>query len=181
MASIATLRDLTRALIESAKEEGKLERITSDLEKFFEILSSQEEIKNALGSSVYKAEERKSVVGDIGNELGFDGITVNFLNLAIELDRIKALVRSREPFMERIRKASGRVKAEVIMPVNPSEADLQRIKEALNKFVEKDVEVVLKVDPEILGGVITRFEDKVFDGSVKAQLERLRRALSTLL
>src|SRR5882724_476670 len=126
MASIATLRDLTEALIESAKEEGRLERVTSDLEKFFKILSSQEEVKNALGSSVYKAEERKLIVGDIGKELGFDEITVNFLNLAIELGRFKALVKSQEPFMQRIRKASGRVKAEVITSVNPSEADLQR-------------------------------------------------------
>lgn len=179
MASIATLRDLTTALIESAKEEGRLEKISSDLEEFFEILYSQEEIKNALGSSVYKAEERKSIVSDIGKELRFDEIIVNFLNLAIELDRFKALVKSQEPFMQKITEASGRVKAEVIMSVKPSEADLQRIKEALSKLVEKDVELVLKVDPEILGGVITKVGDKLFDGSVKGQLESLRRALST--
>lgn len=180
MASIATLRDLTEALIESAKkEEGKLERITSDLEKFFEILSSQEEIKNALGTSVYKAQERKSVVGDIGNELRFDSITVNFLNLTIELDRFKALVKSRETFMQKIRKASGRVKAEIIMSMDPSETDLQRIKEALHKLVEKDVELALKIDPGILGGVIAKVEDRVFDGSIKTQLEGIQRALST--
>lgn len=179
MASIAKLRDLTEALIESAKEGGRLERITFDLEKFFEVLSSQKEIKNALGSPVYKVEERKSIISDIGKELGFDEMTVNFLNVAIELDRFKALVKSQEPFMQKIRKASGRVKAEVIMPVNPSEADLQRIKEALNKLVEKDVELTLKIDPEILGGVVAKVEDKVFDGSVKTQLERIRRVLST--
>lgn len=178
MASVATLRDLTEALIGSAKEEGRLERVTSDLENFFKILSSQEEIKNALGSSVYKTEERKLIVGDIGRELGFDDITVNFLNLAIELDRVKALIKSHELFMQKIRKASGRVKAEVIVSVNPSEADLQRIKEALNMLVEKDVELTLKIDPEILAGVIAKVGDRVFDGSIKTQLERIRRALS---
>ncbi len=179
MASVATLRDLTEALIESAKREGRLERVTSDLEKFFKILSSQEGIKNALGSPVYKVEERKSIISDIGKELGFDEVTVNFLNLVIELDRFKALVKSQELFMQKVRKASGRVKAEVIMSVNPSEADLQRIKEALNKLVEKDVELTLKIAPEILGGVVAKVEDKVFDGSVKTHLERIRRVLST--
>jgi F-type H+-transporting ATPase subunit delta len=110
--------------------------------------------------------------------LGFDEITVNFLNLAIELDRFKTLVKSQEPFMQKVRKASGRVRAEVVMPVNPSEADLRRIKEALNKLVERDVELTLKIDPEILGGVVAKVEDKVFDGSVRTQLERIRRALS---
>lgn len=179
MASVVALRDLTEALIGSAKEEERLDRVTSDLESFFKILSSQEGIKNALGSSVYKAEERKLIVGDIGKELGFDDITVNFLNLAIELDRFKALIRSQEPFMQKIRKASGRVKAEVIVSTNPSEADLQRIKEALNKLVEKDVELTLKIDPEILAGVIAKVGDRVFDGSIKTQLERIRRTLST--
>jgi F-type H+-transporting ATPase subunit delta len=179
VASIATIRDLTKALIGSAKGEGRLKRVTSDLEKFFKILFSQEEIKNVLGSSVYKTEERKLIVEDIGKELGFDEISVNFLNLTIELGKFKDLVESQEPFMQKIGKATGKVRAEVITAASLSKADLQRINEALNKLVEKDVELVLKVDPEILGGVITRVEDKVFDGSVKAQLESLRRALST--
>ncbi|MER3447493.1 MAG: ATP synthase F1 subunit delta [Candidatus Dadabacteria bacterium] len=179
MASVITLRDLTEALIEVAKEGAILEKVTSDLEKFFKIISSQEEIKNALGSPVYKTEEKKSIVVDIGNELGFDEITVNFLNLVIEVGRFKALVKSQGPFMQRIKRASGRVKAEVITSVTPSDADLQKIKEALNRLVEKDVELTLKVDPGILGGVIAKVEDRVFDGSIRTQLERIRRTLST--
>jgi F-type H+-transporting ATPase subunit delta len=179
MASVATLRDLTEALLQGAKEEGKLDKVTADLEAFFQILSSQGEIRNILGSSVYNTEERKSIIGDIGKELGFDEMTINFLNLVVELGKFKALVKSEEPFMQKIRKASGKVRAEVITAVRPSEVDLRRIKEALNKLMEKDVEVTLKVDPEILGGVIAKVEDKVFDGSIRTQLERIRRVLST--
>lgn len=180
MVSVTTLRDLTAALIEVAKEEGRLEKVTSDLDEFFKILSSQKEIKNALGSPIFKTEERKLMVSDIGKELGFDEITINFLNLVIEIGRFKALVKSQVPFMQRIRKASGRVRAEVITSVKPSDVDLGRIKEVLNRLVEKDVELTIKVDPGILGGVIAKVEDKVFDGSIRTQLERIRRTLSTI-
>jgi F-type H+-transporting ATPase subunit delta len=179
MASVATLRDLIEALIGSAEEGGDLDKVASDLEGFFQILSSQEEVRNILGSSVYGTDERKLIIGDIGDKFGFDKLTVNFLNLAIELGKFKGLIKFEELFTRKIRKAAGRVKAEVITAVNPSEMDLQRVKEALDRLLEKDVEVRLKVDPEILGGVIARIEDKVFDGSIKTQLERIRRVLSS--
>src|SRR3989337_2452547 len=146
MASVATLRDLTEALLQASKEEGKLDRVTSDLERFLGLLSSQEEIRNILGSSVYDINVRKEIVSGIGEKAGFDKLTINFLKLVIELGKIKALVKSEAPFMQKIK--------------------------------EKGVEITLKVDPSILGGVIAKVEDKLFDGSIKTQLERIRRILS---
>jgi F-type H+-transporting ATPase subunit delta len=178
MASVATLRDLIEALIESTKEKGKIEKVSSDLERFFQILSEREEIRNVLGSSVYSVDERKAIVGDIGVVEGFDELTINFICLVIELDKFKSMLKSQEPFMRKIRKASGKVRAEIIMAINPSESDLSRVKEALSKLIERDVEIIVKVDPTILGGVIAKVEDKMFDGSIKTQLERIRDILS---
>lgn len=177
MATIATLRDLIEALVESAKEEGKLDKVISDLEMFFELLRS-EEVRNTLGSSVYGARERQAVIKDIGDRAGFDRLTVNFLDLVIELDKFKALLGSQETFMRKLRKASGRVKAEVIIASEPREEDLQRIKESLKRLVGGDIEISVNVDPSILGGVIAKVEDKVFDGSVKTQLEKMKGFLS---
>jgi F-type H+-transporting ATPase subunit delta len=121
---------------------------------------------------------RKEIVSEIGEKAGFDNLTINFLKLVIELGRFKALLKSEVLFMQKIRRASGKATAEVTVAVNPSEENLNRIKERLNKLVGRDVEITLKVDPSILGGVIAKIEDKVFDGSIKTQLERIRRILS---
>lgn len=178
MASVATLRDLMEALIESARERGKLEKVTSDLDVFFQILSDREEVGDVLGNAVYDTAERKAVAGDIGEKAGFDSLTTNFICLVIELGKFKSLVKSREPFMRKVRRASGKVRAEITVATNPSESDLNRIKEALSKLTKKDVEIVVKVNPEILGGIIAKVEDKLFDGSIKSQLERIRNVLS---
>jgi len=42
----------------------------------------------------------------------------------------------------------------------------------------QEVEVSSKVDPEIIGGIIAKVEDRVFDGSIKTQLEKIRGVLS---
>jgi F-type H+-transporting ATPase subunit delta len=178
MASIATLRDLTEALIESAREEGKLDTVTSDLEDFFKLISDTEEVRNILWSSTFELQERKGIIEDIGRKKGYDKLTVNFLTVVIELDKFKSLVKSEETVVQKLRKASGKLRAEVIMATQPTESDLARIKEALVKAVGQDVEVTSKVDPGIIGGIITKVEDKVFDGSIKTQLERVKNVLT---
>ena len=178
MASIATLRDLTEALIESAKEESRLDRIISDMEDFFALLRANDELRNILWSSTFELTEREGILEDLSAKKGYDKLTVNFLNLVLDLDKFKSLVKSEETFMQKLRKASGKLRAEVVMATEPSESDLSRIKSALIKAVGQDVEITSRVDPSIIGGIITKVEDKVFDASIKTQLERMRTVLS---
>lgn len=178
MASIATLRDLSEALIESAKQENKLDKITSDVEDFFAVISSTAELKNVLGSSTYELKEREEVTRDIASKRGYDTLTTNFLSLVLELDKFKSLLNSEQTFIQKLRKASGKIKAEVIMATSPSEEDLSKIKAKLIQVMGQEVDVAARVDPGIIGGVIAKVEDKVFDGSIKTQLERIRGVLS---
>lgn len=178
MASIATLRDLSEALIQSAKDENKLDKITSDIEDFFSVLSGTPELKKVLWSSTYELDERKGVTSDVASNRGYDNLTSNFLSLVLELDKFKSLLNSEQTFVQKLRKASGRIRAEVIMATTPSEEDLSKVKAKLREVIGREVEVTSKVDPEIIGGIIAKVEDKVFDGSIKTQLERIRSTLS---
>jgi len=101
MASIATLRDLTEALIQCAKDEGKLDKVTSDIEDFFSLLSSMTELKNVLWSSTFSIDERKGVIGDLASKRGYDSLTSNFLDLVLELDKFKFLLNSEQTFIQK--------------------------------------------------------------------------------
>ncbi len=178
MASIATLRDLSEALIESAKEEGKLDKITSDVEDFFSVLDENPELKNVLSSSTFELSQREEVSKDITSKRGYDALTTNFLGLVLELDKFKSLLNSEQTFIHKLRKASGKIMAEIVMASAPSEEELSRIKAKLTQVMGQEVELSSKVDPEIIGGIIAKVEDKVFDGSIRTQLERIRGVLS---
>lgn len=178
MASIATLRDLSGALVESAKQENKLDKITSDIEDFFEVVSSSSELKNVLSSSTFGLQEREGVARDVASKRGYDAITTNFLSLVLELDKFKSLLNSEQAFVQKLRKASGKIKAEIIMASNPSEEDLNKVKAKLAQVIGQEIDVTTNVDPQIIGGIIAKVEDKVFDGSIKTQLERIRGVLS---
>ena len=59
-----------------------------------------------------------------------------------------------------------------------SETDLNRIKDSLYKATGRNVELTVNVDPSIIGGLITIIGDKVFDNSIKTQLEKIQGVLT---
>ena len=79
---------------------------------------------------------------------------------------------------EMIEAKAGRVTAEVVSakPLDPSQ--LSQINAALEKLSGKKVSVTTRQDPELLGGVVARVGDTVYDGSLRTQLRTIRDELS---
>ncbi len=71
----------------------------------------------------------------------------------------------------------NRVRATVTV-ARPPQAELQQaLTAALAEVVGKEVLAEFQVDPEVLGGVIVRIDDRIYDGSVRRRMTRLRRQL----
>ncbi len=178
MAEVAALRDLVDALIEVGEEGERIDKVISDMGIFFKIVSAEEEVRRALGSMAYGIPQRKAIFDEMGKEAGFDALSVNFLKLVIELGIFKELLAWERAFMKRLREASGRAKAQIVSTFSLPEEAVERIGEALRRITGKNIDTELKIDPSIIGGIIVKVEDKIFDGSIKSQLERMRNVLS---
>ena len=70
--------------------------------------------------------------------------------------------------------ASGLVVAQVTAASELDERKRARLRRALSDRTGQEVRLEVTVDPDLLGGAIARVGDTVFDGSIRAQLERLR-------
>lgn len=178
MATVAALRDLVDALIISAKEENKLQEVTSNINTFFEVINDNNLLKSGLLNSVFDISERKNVVSDFCKGSNFSNLTEGFLSLVVEMDKIKALLNSKESVIAKLKEAAGKIEAEITVANKLSEEDINRIKNALSQSTGKDVEVTVNIDSSIIGGIVAKVEDKVFDNSIKTQLERMRDVLS---
>lgn len=71
----------------------------------------------------------------------------------------------------------NRVRAGITLAHEPDETMRRAIAEGLRQALKKDVIPSYRVDPEVLGGVIVRVGDRVFDGSVRRRVTKLRRTL----
>jgi len=178
MATIATLKDLVDALTETGLENNNLETIISNLKTFFELVSGNQEIKNVLGTSAFEVDEKSRVVSDISEKAGFLNETKNFLILSAEMEKFSGLLSKQDEIIRRLEQSAGKLKAEIISAGSLSETDLNRIKDSLFKATGKDVELKVNIDPSIIGGLVTIIGDKVFDNSVKTQLEKIQGVLT---
>ena len=178
MATIATLKDLVDALTETGLENNNLETIISNLKSFFEIVSGNHEIKNVLGTSAFEVDEKSRVVSDISEKAGFSSETGNFLVLCAEMEKFSGLLTKQDEIIRRLEQSAGKIKAEIISAGSLSDTDLNRIKDSLFKATGKEVELKVNIDPSIIGGLVTIIGDKVFDNSVKTQLEKIQGVLT---
>jgi F-type H+-transporting ATPase subunit delta len=71
----------------------------------------------------------------------------------------------------------GRLRAGVTLSREPDAALSRAIEDRLSKALGKQVIARFSADPEILGGTIVRIGDRIYDGSVRRRMARLRRQL----
>ena len=178
MATVATLRDLISALIETSVQAFKLSVVTSDMEKFFSLLQSSGELKNIFSSPVYKVEEKVLVLSDISKSVSLDSYTENFIKAVIEMDKFKGFINSEQPILRRLRKASGIELAEFIFAQVPSQGEITSVQSAIEVQIGNKIEVAVIIDPDILGGVIVKVSNRLFDNSIKTKLNKVKNMLT---
>ena len=99
------------------------------------------------------------------------------LSLLAENDRLSALPEIAAQFDALKADAENKVKAKLVSATAVDANVAERVKQALQKRMGREVELELEVDPALIGGAIVRAEDMVIDGSVRTRLEQLARAM----
>ncbi len=178
MAAIADLRDLVDALIESASEKQKLEKVTGEIESFLDLLKRSKELRSSLTNTVFDEDERSRIITDICNQSNFDEMTRNFILLTLEFDNFNDLYDKRSVVIDRLKKAAGKIQAHITTATSLSDSELETIKTTISGSTGKDVEIETSVDPSLIAGMIAKVENKVFDNSVRSRLNKMKSVLS---
>ena len=102
---------------------------------------------------------------------------VLFLQAVVKRGRQGLFREIATEFMTLLDVRMNRVRAGVTLAHEPDESMRRTIAEGLLRALKKDVIPTYRMDPEILGGVVVRVGDRVFDGSVRRRATKLRRHL----
>lgn len=106
---------------------------------------------------------------------------LNFLNLLIDKQRFNLLSDIQNQFNKLVNKNKGLVIAEVTTATQITPDELGKIKHKLETLIGKNEKVSIdsKVDSNLLGGIVVKMNDLVYDSSVKGRLENMKRRLLT--
>lgn len=166
------------AILEFARAEDDLSRVEQDLFAIAEAIDSNPELRSALTDPSIPAIKKQSVLDDVVGGRA-SAVSTNLLGLIAAQNRLGDLGEIARQLSVRKAATHGARLAEVRSAVPLDDATVSRLKAALSKQVGSPVEVRTIVDPEIMGGIVTRVGDTVIDGSVRRRLQSLRQTLQS--
>jgi len=167
------------ALADVALAEGAAAPVTVQLGDFTAAYGSSAELRNFLASPAVSKAEKRSVAEKISARLGASRIVQNFLFVVIDHQRTQLLPEIFESFQNVVRERQGVAEAEIFVPSALSDAQKTEMTQALEKLTGKKVETKFSLDANLLGGVLVRVGDTIYDGSLRNRLNDLRQRLAS--
>ncbi len=175
MGSIA--RRYARALFSLAVEMDRVEPWSDALQSLKAVVERSPDLRDVLSNPVYSKEQRRAIVAQLAGALRLDAEPANLLFLLGDRNRLAYLGSVVEVFRELADRQLGRLRARVTSAVALDGPTAQAMADRLSQATRAQVLLDRSVDPALLGGVVAQVGNLVYDGSVRTQLEDLRRTL----
>ena len=103
---------------------------------------------------------------------------LNFMKLLCERDEFGGIFDCLEDYHHRYNEKYGIVPAKVVAAEPLQEAQLVRLKEALERKTGKHVELSVQIDSTVVGGLRVEMAGKCYDNTLESRMDHLRRALT---
>ncbi len=177
MSEAKIARRYARALVEVCAESKNANVVGKQLTAFAKAYAGSADLRSVLHSPTVPLDTKRDVLRKVFTKYLFAPVVKNFVFVLLENGRVGAIEAVAKAFGEELDALAGRVRATVTSATAVQRQDLVRIQAALQKLTGKAVSIEANVDPEIIGGVVTRLGNTVLDGSVRTHLDKIRESL----
>ena len=165
-----------RGLLAIAQAEGVEDRVQDELFTFAKAVERHADLRQALTDAALPAENREAVISELLGARAHP-VTTRLARFLVEAGQIRRLTAIAEELARIAAERSDRALAEVRAAVPLTDVQRDRLREALAEATGRSVELKVVVDPTVIGGLVARVGDEVFDGSVAHRLAEARRRL----
>jgi len=175
--NIGTARRYAKALFELAQQEKHLAPIREGLAQIDQMIRTQTELRDLCQNPRYHQEEKKRILASLGDRIGSPPLLKRFLDLLVQKNRLPQLPEITKVFEILVDEAQGveHIQVRVARPLSKDQQS--QLKRKLETVTRRDVDLIVDEEPSLIGGMVVYAGSRVYDGSVKGQLQRLRREL----
>lgn len=177
MSNETVARRYATALADVVVKSGEIETVKSELDAWQQMITSNAELENVLRNPVVQHIKKEKVLEGLLAKTKPSKVTANFLRILLKNGRLADIAPINERFAQVLEERSGTVSAEIISSRDLSEGERADLRSNLEKLTGKKINPSWRLDPDLIGGVVTRIGSTVYDGSVKTQLEILKAEL----
>ena len=165
------------ALFELADERRALDAVAADLHALRAMLHDSADLARLVRSPVLSRADQGKAIAVLGERAELSQLTRDFLAVAARNRRLFAVPAMIEAYLAKLAERRGEITAEVTAAQPLSEAQSAVLGEQLRRALGGKVAVELRVDPDLIGGMIVKVGSRMVDGSLKSKLQRLRLSL----
>lgn len=179
MVNVSVARRYARALLE-ASAPGAVGGGADQLSALAGLVASNPELGDVIENPAYSRAQRHGVVDGLIQLLKVESTVLrNFLRLLVDRHRLAMLPDIARLFRDMADEKAGRVRGTVVSAIPLDPQSIRQLESTLSQVVQKQVVLETRVDQEVLGGVSTQVGSVVFDGTLRSQLDDLKRALQS--
>lgn len=166
-----------KALLDVAVQESDPAVIERDLASITEAMKQHEELRRVMTSPGTPPSARVNIVNALTARAGVQPPVAKLLTMLAERGRLELLPDMLDVYRERLLAHSNVVRATVTSAAPLSADKVQQLAASLGGLTGKKIQLETRVDPSIIGGVVTRIGSTVYDGSIRTQLQKMRQQL----
>jgi len=170
-------RRYTKALFQLAREAGEEEKIGREVEQFHAACGGSE-LQGTLTNPAFPMDSRKRILIQVANGMRLSVLSIHFLSILLERDRLAYLPGIVGCYRRLLNQAKGRVEAKIVSAGALDPAMVGQLRQRLGAISGKEVVLEQETDASLIGGLWVELEGKVYDGSVRTQLEKMKQRIA---
>ncbi len=163
-----------KALVAAAEKAGQSDQVVEELEEIVsEVFDKLPQVAAAFSSPRLAHEEKVAMLDKaFGGKVSVT--TLNFLKVLSRHGRMGSIRATARSARKLLNEQRNRVEVEVRTAAALSDSQRKAISVRLAAMLGREVVLNMKVDPELLGGVVVRVGDTLYDGSLSSKLLSIR-------
>ncbi len=165
------------ALFELARDQKSIDAVKADLDRFEAMLADSPDLLRLVRSPMFSSDAQSKALSAVLAKAGIGGVAANFLKVLTKNRRLFAVGDVLRAFRALVAKFRGEATAEVTVAEKLSDKNLDALKAALKAVSGKDVDLNVKVDPSIIGGLVVKLGSRMVDSSLRTKLNSIKHAM----
>ena len=165
-----------KALFELAEEKQQRQTVLNELREVKKILIQQPELIRVLISKRISYQDKEKVLHILTDSASF--LVANLLQMLFDYHRIEDLSAVIDQYARLNDQYEKTVRAQIVTAVALDDVQKEKLTASFAGLVgAKKIVLEEKIDPQIIGGVILKSNNRIYDGSLRLRLEQIKRLL----
>jgi F-type H+-transporting ATPase subunit delta len=165
------------ALFDLASETNAIDAVKADLDRFDAMVADSADLTRLVRSPVFSADEQVRALTAVLDRAGIGGLAAKFLKLVTGNRRLFAVRDMIRGFRELVASHKGELTAEVTVAEQLKDEHLEALRTALQSVSGKNVDLDIKIDPAIIGGLVVKLGSRMVDTSLRTKLNAIKHAM----